>query len=72
MTSTWQGPRALAELTRGRRLVLLCDRNLARLHLELGGHERARELAQQSLTLSTEIGWTEGKEMTAALIGQMS
>lgn len=30
----WRGPRTLAGLVKGRRVVILCDRNVARLHLD--------------------------------------
>ncbi|MGD8562016.1 MAG: bifunctional shikimate kinase/3-dehydroquinate synthase [Desulfarculaceae bacterium] len=33
LISTWEAPQALAEFSKGRRLVILCDRKVARLHL---------------------------------------
>jgi len=42
--------------------------DLARLHLEAGGTARARELARESLELSTDIGWPEGEALGAAVL----
>jgi tRNA A-37 threonylcarbamoyl transferase component Bud32/tetratricopeptide (TPR) repeat protein len=42
--------------------------DLARLHLEAGGTDRARELARQSLAVSTDIGWPEGAALGAAVL----
>ncbi len=34
VSSRWSAPRELAAMVRGRRVVILCDRHIARLHLE--------------------------------------